>query len=487
MFGTPQINLGFMNDPQKLALFATGLQMLATGDPSRAMAAFPSLMMAAAQAKAAQKERAMLLPLRQQEMQLRQEELKLRQQALKTQLESRKQLAQMLGIGGGSLTAPGGINPPPAGDMMQPVPQPSTQAPQQTTAQNALVAGMTPMQRYMFLNDPVYRRQYMIGRLKVRQPAAPKLQPFKTRSGQIVTVDMSTPEGQARARQIAASGAVPVKMTVNDKTSAGGPLEQVDLEGVKKEYAAFQKESAIVDTMANELPTILTSKGYQGVGEKLFANVVQTVRDTTGLFKDVDIQHVNAKELLHKKLVLDAAGGSLSRGISDRDMKLLREGLPNTGSSREDLAIIYMQRRAIADANSKYWAFIRRSMREGMPISEAKRRWREAIKWRDTHGMDGINPAVRPYIPEPITMKRIRAEARAYLDRLGARDRSLVDHAKDMRPEMERAMSGKQKAQNTIEAKTPDELFSKLKEMNPNLTREEFDRALRDGRIRLAQ
>ena len=129
MFGIPDIGkMQVFSDPQKLALFTSGLALLAGSDPQRTLAALPNVMLSAARQKEAEKQRRLNAELLKQNISLAREKLKTYQQDRQYRLAIQQQIAREFGI-----QLPGSIAPA-AGAQQSAAPAPAPAIPQQAAA-----------------------------------------------------------------------------------------------------------------------------------------------------------------------------------------------------------------------------------------------------------------------------------------------------------------------------------------------------------------
>ncbi len=542
MFGIPDIGkMQVFSDPQKLALLTSGLALLAGSDPQRTLAALPNVMLSAARQKEAEKQRRLNAELLKQNISLAREKLKTYQQDRQYKLTIQQQMARELGIQlPGSIapaagaqqsaapapapaipqqaaaqapSSPASVPPPASPPATAPAPaQPPstpTQAPQQSAAlpqqvspaakasmvRKAILSNMTPSQRLSYVTDPAFRRQVDTLILKQavgqQKTASAKIVNLMGPDGTVRAFDLADPQQllEARARIQQGWTKAPQKVIQQNAVS---PIRKVETEAFAKDYQNTINSFSQVRSLSNVVGRIITSNAYQGTGEGFVTAAVKAIRDTTGLLKDYDVSTLKDKRRLRNALVLDALGGSLGRGITNEERRWIQEGFPDVGDSRVDLVRYLVTTQHIADANKQYVKFVQAAMQQGKSYLDAQAMWNDLLRKRDTGKQDEIPPQLRQFVPPRLTADLVNKKALAYMKAYGVEPsqdlmRKLTGLKKEADAEMkaQQKVSGQKKASPlVIKANSKEELFKTLKAKNPALTREIFEKAWQEGKIR---
>jgi hypothetical protein len=286
----------------------------------------------------------------------------------------------------------------------------------------------------------------------------PKIRTFQTRGGKRIPVDISTPEGSMRARQLAASGAVLVAV----KAEQSLPLpEQVARNAYVKSAESLAKERDTLLSLRNQAVLLAASDGYMGTGGEGVHKLMKALQTQFGFFKGMDLTSPEVFMAQNKNIALKMLGGSLGKAISDSDRKFIMSTVMGLGNTRKDFIRYLALRQLMFKRANARKQFLDAKMSEGVPLNAAMRMWDE-----------NVNKHPRPLSEEDLKREEEALDKEA---KIRSKDKTLISMLSKLKPELLGGKSGK-KGKATIKkgqvlTGSKEEIMKRL-----GLSDEEFNR-----------
>jgi len=518
-FGAPKLP----DDPVKMALLTTGLSMLASGDPQQTIKALPQVMGAALQAREQRKYRKAQMDFEKQKFDLQKQAADLKMQEYRRQQAMRENLMRMLGLGGSqqpaapnlAQPAPGAISGPavPSGAPTPQAPQ-VAQAPQMPAQTPPVAVGSMagaadqqagrqveefrrqnpdafarvieairqapPEVRAMYANNPdLLSRTLNKATMKAAGLAGsgsgsgsgsssrkPKFVTLKTPDGSYATIDVATPEGYERAQQLTQAGAYAITPKEAPPDKSGNVLREQYAKSFSKFADEVGKQRETVSTLETMAQMVASDpSAYTGAGATAVHQLKRAVKAATG----IDVGGTTREEVYSKlsnQLVFNRIG-SLGQGFSDADRKFMTEMMPSLTTGKDALFKMLAVNKLMYDAARERKYFIENYVASGNgDILKAEIEWNKANKDK-----------------RHITPERIAEVEKAYQEQF-----------KFQKPQsaVQNVMSSVEGVEGKIEAgagKLNDKMEAAYSDLASryNITRDEFEKWVSEGKIRIGR